>query len=71
MADPIKNAIMSLPLAAVRADQTSNNFATKIQQPPMVNTFANNATLLSHLNSPVTLLPIATFAAVYRDCDVP
>lgn len=52
VADPIKNAIMSLPLATVRADQTSNNGTTKIQ-PPMVNTFTNNATLLSHLNSPV------------------
>ena len=62
MADPIKNAIMSLPLAAVRADQTSNNFATKIQQPPMVNTFANNATLLSHLNSPVLKASVNQFS---------
>ncbi|XP_076103108.1 uncharacterized protein LOC143072174 [Mytilus galloprovincialis] len=63
-ADCVTSSVSSLPLASVRAEDASLNITKN--QIPMLNTFGSNATLLSHLNSPVLKTNVNHFATTSK-----
>ncbi|XP_052065701.1 uncharacterized protein KIAA2026-like [Mytilus californianus] len=64
-ADCVTSSVSSLPLASVRAEDASHNLTKS--QVPMLNTFGSNATLLSHLNSPILKTNVNHFATSKSD----